>query len=268
MVRPRRPARSRLAAHYADQPFHLAHGLLEADHDRPGDDAVADVQLVHALDGGDRAGRCGRSARGRRAGPCRLRGSWPPARRRVSSSLCWSRPGRARAYWPGVQLDGVGAEVGGGLDLPQVGIEEQADDNAGVLEPVDHLARRDPAGRAMSSPPSVVTSSRRSGTSVAWSGSDAAGDVEHLVVAGHLQVQLHGDRLAQDRQVAVLDVAAILAQVERDAVGPAQFGQRGRPDRVGLVGPPRLPDGRHVVDVDAEFGHGSSGQSVSGQWLS
>ena len=37
-----------------DQPLHIAHGLLQADHDRAGDDAVADVQLVHVLDRGDR----------------------------------------------------------------------------------------------------------------------------------------------------------------------------------------------------------------------
>ena len=82
-----------------------------------------------------------------------------------------------------------------------------------------------------------------------------AGDRQHARLAGHFQVQLDGDRLAQDPQVAVLDVAAVLAEVERDAVGPAQFGQRGRPDRVRLVGPPRLADRGHVVDVDAEFCH-------------
>ena len=36
------------------QPLHVADGLFEADHDRAGDDAVADVQLAHVGDRGDR----------------------------------------------------------------------------------------------------------------------------------------------------------------------------------------------------------------------
>ena len=60
---------------------------------------------------------------------------------------------------------------------------------------------------------------------------------------------------AEDPQVAVGDVAAVLAEVEGDAVGPAHFGQRGRPDGVRLVGPPGLPHGGHVIDIDAELRH-------------
>src|SRR5262245_58223963 len=37
-----------------DQPFHIANSLLEPNHNRPRDDAVSDVQLVHALHGSDR----------------------------------------------------------------------------------------------------------------------------------------------------------------------------------------------------------------------
>ena len=90
---------------------------------------------------------------------------------------------------------------------------------------------------------------------MAWSGRTRQAMSQDLPVAGHFQVQLDGDRLAEDPQVAVLDVAAVLAEVEGDAVGPAQFGQGGRPDRIGLVGSPGLPDGGDVVDVDAEFRH-------------
>jgi hypothetical protein len=52
-----------------------------------------------------------------------------------------------------------------------------------------------------------------------------------------------------------LDVAAVLAEVERDAVGPAEFGERGRPDGVRLVGAASLPDGGDMVDIYAEQGH-------------
>ena len=38
----------------ADQGFHFAYCLEEADHDGPGDDAMADVEFFHAFDAGDR----------------------------------------------------------------------------------------------------------------------------------------------------------------------------------------------------------------------
>ena len=38
----------------ANQPLHVAYGLLQADHDCAGDDAVADVERVHSVDSGDR----------------------------------------------------------------------------------------------------------------------------------------------------------------------------------------------------------------------
>ena len=47
-------------------------------------------------------------------------------------------------------------------------------------------------------------------------------------------------------------MAAILAQVDRDRVGPAQFGERGCPHRVRLVRLAGLAHGGHVIDIDAE----------------
>ena len=55
--------------------------------------------------------------------------------------------------------------------------------------------------------------------------------------------------------VAVLDVPAIFAEVDGDAVGAAERGEdRGR-DRVRLLRAPGLPHGRHVIDVHAEADH-------------
>ena len=55
-----------------------------------------------------------------------------------------------------------------------------------------------------------------------------------------------------------MDMAAVFAEMERDAVGPAEFRERGRPDGVGLVGAASLPDGGDVVDVDAKKSHESN----------
>ena len=86
---------------------------------------------------------------------------------------------------------------------------------------------------------------------------DVTGDVRDRVDRGHFQVQTIGDDWAQQTHVAVLDVAPVFAQVDGDAVGAGEEGEDGRRDRIGFFGPPRLPHGGDVVDVDAEANHGS-----------
>ena len=51
---------------------------------------------------------------------------------------------------------------------------------------------------------------------------DAARDADHLVGRGHLEVQLDVGELAQPAHILVLDMAPVLAQVHRDAVGAAE----------------------------------------------
>jgi hypothetical protein len=43
--------------------------------------------------------------------------------------------------------------------------------------------------------------------------------------------------------------------MDRNAIRPTQFRRRGRPNRIGLVGPPGLAERGHVIDIDAEFRH-------------
>ena len=83
-------------------------------------------------------------------------------------------------------------------------------------------------------------------------GLGVAGDGEHVVGTRQFQIDRHGDRLDEHAQVAVLNVAAVLAQVDRDRVGPAEFGERRRPDGIGLVRLAGLADRGDVVDVDAQ----------------
>ncbi len=80
---------------------------------------------------------------------------------------------------------------------------------------------------------------------------------DHLVGRGHLEVQLDVGQVAQAVDIVVLDVAAIFAQVHGDAVGTAEMGFDGRPDGIGFIGAARLTDGRHMIDIDAEFNHSS-----------
>jgi hypothetical protein len=60
-------------------------------------------------------------------------------------------------------------------------------------------------------------------------------------------------------------VPAVLAQVGRDPgdqAGPLR--EEGRLDRIGVRGAPRLPDGRDVIDVQEEAGHGAGARAASG----
>ena len=162
-------------------------------------------------------GRCDRSGRARRAGLAGLDNSRPALESLTSSACCWLA-WTGKGVLPGVQLHGVGTQLGDRLRLPLVGVQKQADYDARILQAVEWPRPAVRGCQATSSPPSVVTSSRFSGTSVAWSGRIRR-RFENVAVARQFQVQLDGDRFPQQPQVAVLNMPAILAQMDRDSVG-------------------------------------------------
>ena len=98
----------------------------------------------------------------------------------------------------------------------------------------------------------MVTSSGRSGTSVTWSGPDAARNRDHLGRGRHLDVEPRGNHLAQQLDVTVLDVPPIAAQVDGDALGARQLRDDRRRHGLGLAGLAGLANGRDMVDVDAQ----------------
>ena len=59
-------------------------------------------------------------------------------------------------------------------------------------------------------------------------------------------------QVGQHRDVGVGNMPAILAQMGRDAVGAGRQGQLGGAHRLGIAGAARVPDRRHVVDIDAQ----------------
>ena len=103
-----------------------------------------------------------------------------------------------------------------------------------------------------SSPPSVVTSARFSGTRQQSAGRTLGGDRQHLVGDGHLQIHAGLQQRPQRAHVLVLDVAAVLAQVQRDAVGAGALGEQRRMHRIGIARAARLAQRGHVIDVDAQ----------------
>lgn len=86
-------------------------------------------------------------------------------------------------------------------------------------------------------------------------GADLAGDPDHLLGRRHLQIEPPSDRLTKAAHIEVLDVTTVLAQVNRDSIGAAQLGLDRRRHGIGLPCPARLPDGRDMIDIDAQCGH-------------
>ena len=99
----------------------------------------------------------------------------------------------------------------------------------------------------------MVTSCARFGHQAAVLRPHRARDAEHLLGDRHLEIHARlQQRRAVQRDVAVLDVAAILAQMQRDAVGAGLSASERRVHRIGIARAPRLAQRRHVIDVDAE----------------
>src|SRR4029079_3189498 len=88
-------------------------------------------------------------------------------------------------------------------------------------------------------------------------------DAAHLLGRRHLEVQLATHRLAQARDVVVLDVPAIAALVARDARASRSLGELRRLDRVGIAGAPGLAQGGDVIDVDREMEHRDTPQEAA-----
>ena len=64
-------------------------------------------------------------------------------------------------------------------------------------------------------------------------------------------------KLTQAPHIFVLDMAPILAQMHRDAIGASEVRLDRRPHWIRLVGAAGLPHGCDMVDIDAEFDHSS-----------
>ena len=199
---------------------------------------AADVPVVEPVPGVELQSRGDQWRRRPRAGP--------PARRRVPGPRARRHNGRCaarRAATP-IAIDG--------LDLAGVGVDEQADLDARVAAIASTASPTRSTLPGHVEAPSVVSSSRRSGTSVTWSGRTARAIA---TIAGSTAISRLSRTCTvspEQAQVAVLDVPAVLAEMDGDPVGPAQLGQDGRPDRVGLAPAPGLAQRGDMIDVHTQ----------------
>jgi hypothetical protein len=115
---------------------------------------------------------------------------------------------------------------------------------------------------ATSSPPSVVSSWRRSGTRQQSCGR-TRGDIDHFIGDGHFEIKPRCDGTANQLDVAILDMPPIFPQVGGDGIGTRLFRFDRRLHRVGIGRAARLAQRRHVVDVHAKPDHSSISGIVS-----
>jgi hypothetical protein len=66
------------------------------------------------------------------------------------------------------------------------------------------------------------------------------------------------DHLTEKLEIPVLDMPAILTQMNDNPVCTSQFHQYSRGDRIRILAASGLTDGRDVGDVDAESRHMTS----------
>jgi hypothetical protein len=151
----------------------------------------------------------------------------------------------------GVQLDRVRAEVVRGAHGVVVGVDEQAraHPRGPQLGELAREARRvardvEPALGGHLLPPL--------GDERDLVRPQPARERDHRVGAGDLEVEHRAHLAREPLDVVVLHVAAVLAQVGRDAVGAGGLALARGPHGVGLVAAAGLPERGDVVDVDVE----------------
>ncbi len=159
-----------------------------------------------------------------------------------------------QAIAAGMELDHLGADRSGGLDLILGRFDEQADADAGVRQGLHH---RGDAG-LMTGDGQTALGRHFLATFRHQTGGVrrvAQGDGQHLLRHSHLEVQRLVRAAAQGRQhvdVGVGDVAAILAQMGGDAVGSGRQRRLGRAGRIRMSAAACVTNRGDVVDIDAQ----------------
>src|SRR5437868_3027647 len=122
----------------------------------------------------------------------------------------------------GVELDRGDLEFRGARDALPVGVDEEAGPDPGVLEPGK-------CGRQWPVHPSERESSFRGhlfsalGNEGGLVGTDPAGEIDDVGAGGELEIERGGGHRRDRDDIAVLDVAAVLAKMESEAIRAPVF---------------------------------------------
>ena len=216
-----------------------------------GDDGVADVQFVDAVDGGDgldvvvmqaMAGIDDQPLGAAQAHAC--------ADAFQLLGLAGGIGGVGVAA--GVQFDRRRADAARGADLAFLGVDEQRYLTAQRAQALHGGADAFfLAGHVQAALGGQFLAGFRHQADVFRA--HPLGEGQHRLGDAHLEVHAGLQALLEQQHVALLDMPAVFAQVHGDAVGAGFLGiQRGL-HRVGIAGAARLAQGGDVVDVDAEL---------------
>ena len=152
----------------------------------------------------------------------------------------------------GMELDELRAALFGAVDLREIGRDEEADGDPGILQdghPLHELVEaRDGIETALGR--ELLTFLRHQAAALRTH--QRARDAHHLFGQSHFHVEAES-RLRKRDHVRVLDVAAVFAKVGGDAVRSGGHAELRGFERRRLGGEPGLTDRRHVVDIDTEF---------------
>ncbi len=172
---------------------------------------------------------------------------------RLPQSLELARPVLTLALriQSGVQLDDRHTRLARGLDLRDIRIDEQRHADARVPELPASQAQRLPAPDHVE-PPFGGQLGTALGHQAAVGGPHADRELDHRAGCRHLQIHARGEHCGQCLHVALLDVPAILAQVQRDVVRAGLLGQQCGLQRLGIARVALLAQCRDVVDVDPQ----------------
>ena len=157
----------------------------------------------------------------------------------------------------GVQLDHRRAQGGGGVERLDRGFDEQRHPDPGAAELGDKrlemVEAADHVEAALGGALGAVLRHQATGVRT-----DAERHVQHRLGRRHLEIQRLRDRRLEPAHVVVVDVAAILAQMRGDAVGPGFDRQQRRPNRIGNRAAARVAHRRDVIDIHTQpqLGHG------------
>lgn len=160
-----------------------------------------------------------------------------------------------------MELNDRGADGRGGRNLRGIGIDEEADENAGLAKFLDDGAEGFfLPGRIQSALGGDLGTVFRNQTDLG--GLQAERKLNHGGRGRHFQVESVAKLTADPQDVIVLDVPAVLPEVDSERVGPRGKAQAGRPKGIrfrsrggGVVPVAGLPQRGDMVNIHAQANH-------------
>jgi hypothetical protein len=149
-----------------------------------------------------------------------------------------------------MQLDGLGADFVRSLDLFHLRVDEQARHDAPIPTARDRFPNAGAFARHIEPTlgRALFPALRNEGDLLR---PEPHRDRNDLCSEGSFEIQSSSNRLAQKRDISILNVATVFAQMDRDAVRSAQLGEDRCPHWVRLAPSARLANRGDMIDVDA-----------------